>query len=102
MIAKKYLVENYDCSEYLIDYENGCLINKSLQLILHYRDISIHPIYQHLIIGYLGTDMLELCYQFQTQGIWIFYPGDKRYQQINSSLREFIDNYRNGISFDLH
>lgn len=96
MIAKKYLIENYDCSEYLAHYENGCVIDNCLQLILPYKDISIHPTHQHLTIGYIDKSELEVCYQFQTPGIWIFYPGEKRYKQINTSLYEFISDYKNG------
>lgn len=100
MIAKKYLIENYDCSEYLGHYENDYLLNNSLLSILPYKDVCIHPICQHLIIGYMGEDKLELCYQFQTQGLWIFYPDKKHYKQIDSSLREFIDNCKDEITFD--
>lgn len=94
MIAKKYLIENYDCSEYLSAFEDSYLLN--LLQILPYKDIVTHPITQHLTIGYIGKDKLEVCYQFQKSGIWAFYPTTQEYEKLSSSIQELIDTWQMG------
>jgi hypothetical protein len=87
VVAKKYLSENYECSEYLSKYEDGYYHNESyLQVVLPVAEASIDSTHNHLVIGHAGTDGIEFCYRIHEPGIWAFYPAESRFQKLAESI----------------
>ena len=91
MIAKKYLVENYDCSEYLSEYENGYL-----QLVIPVSEASIDAKHHHLVFSHTDTNGIEFCFRIHKPGIWAFYPIEASYIKVAASIDQLIDGWHNG------
>lgn len=97
MIAKKYLSENYDCNEYLSQYEDGYYHDESdFQLVLPVSEVSIDPNHQHLVIGHAGADGIEFCFRIHKPGVWAFYPIEAKFQKVAASVSRLIEGWCNG------
>ena len=97
MIAKKYLSENYDCSEYLSKYEDGFYDDESyLQLVLPVTEASIDSTHQHLVIGYAGADGIVFCFRIHKSSVWAFYPIDAKFRKVASSVSELVEGWCSG------
>ncbi len=97
MIAKKYLIENYDCADYFSVYEDGYHDDPScLQLVLPVSEVSIDPKHHHLVIGHAGADGIEFCFRIHKAGVWAFYPIEERFQKVATGISQLIEGWRNG------
>jgi hypothetical protein len=97
VIAKKYLVENYDCLELISKYEEGYYDRQSfLQLVVPIAEVSIDKNHHHLVTGHAGTDGIEFCLRIHNQGVWVFYPIETRFHKVSDSISQLITGWTNG------
>ncbi|MEJ2763638.1 hypothetical protein VV869_06610 [Photobacterium sp. MCCC 1A19761] len=64
MSVDKAIFNGFDCEEYLEKYSMGFYHDASyLQLVLPIEDVKLNLDYEHLVIGFPGTDGIEFCYR---------------------------------------
>ncbi|MEZ9596605.1 hypothetical protein AB4298_18420 [Shewanella sp. 10N.261.52.F9] len=90
--------EKFQCDEYLAEeYRAGFYHEESyLQLILAVENAYVGENGSYLVIGHAGVDGIEFCYQLCHKGIWAYYPIDKEFVFMASTIKNLILGWRNG------
>jgi len=87
----------YRCAEYFDDYQEGRYDAKSYHWFIYsVRNVEISLDHLSLVIGDAGTDGISFCYRPNVDGIWAFYPIERRWERVAQTLHEFEAGWLSG------
>jgi hypothetical protein len=87
----------FDCSEYFRNFQAGRYdTNAQLWFILPVIQIRSLSEEDALIVGRPGVDGIEFCYRFGHPGVWAFYPIERQWRAVSSTLRDLEDRWNDG------
>jgi hypothetical protein len=89
--------DRFDCLEYFRDFGAGRYdADAQLWFILPVAQVQVHGEDDALIVGRPGVDGIEFCYRFGHSGVWAFYPIEREWRAVSSTLRDLESRWNDG------